>query len=741
MMHHAKQHEGTKQCPEGCEAHGTCNHDTGVCDCPPLMSGPTCELSAVPSCQTQWGLRLPLPPCQALATELEDWRSFPPTCECLAECQALNLRVVYVVDCVNVSQRMYVQGNTGVPKPGEETSRIWRDPFGDGKWLRQAYTPRRRDPPKTELELSKMNLDLATNLGLAAAESKRGGHCSGRGILTTAMPWWRGYESRGKVCHCMPGWYGSDCEYGPGSKGAPVEKGYCVHNCSGRGVCKLNWCHCVPGTWGVDCGLGDPDASLAATSAAEQSRLGLDSPHGWPAAMLKTPRPQLPPSAPALRIFVYELPSRFHTWLAAHFRRAGRWDQSYLYSLDAKLHRWLLRSPYRTLDPEAADVFFIPAYLSLGFYDFEFGLYWLSGRGHRFLQELMYYVATEAGPWYKRNGGRDHVLVMTNDKGATFIRGSVPKLKPVQLITQWGWKRPHIHLPELDIVVPPMLKVDKLISESPFMGAIDTLGGATYEQASSEGYKYLLSFVGSVRFHTPGYSMGVRQKVFRLYNQTERFFLRDLRGDSVKGVHKAMKPKEYLEVLKASKFCLAPSGMGFSTRTYESIAQGCVPLIIQDEPVSNTSVDQAFNSLLPWDEFSYRLTQADIPDLPRLLAEFPDERWRKLRRGLACAWPRVLWLQPDNEAPGMQTEKGVAQRADATAKLGSQAYLSGYDAFESLMHTLARRAARRKGKGELAQFGWRTPATSCKRIAGDGLAVTPPVSAELDSLRALTHGM
>ena len=40
-------------------------------------------------------------------------------------------------------------------------------------------------------------------------------------------------------------------------------------------------------------------------------------------------------------------------------------------------------------------------------------------------------------------------------------------------------------------------------------------------------------------------------------------------------------PHEYLRVLRASKFCLAPSGMGFSTRTYESVAQGCVPLIIQ----------------------------------------------------------------------------------------------------------------------------------------------------------------
>ena len=83
--------------------------------------------------------------------------------------------------------------------------------------------------------------------------------------------------------------------------------------------------------------------------------------------MLSAPRPQLPPlpaAAPQLRIYIYDLPPQFNSWLAAHFRRPGRWDQSYLYSLDAKLHRWLLRSPYRTLDPAQADYFLVPAYPS-----------------------------------------------------------------------------------------------------------------------------------------------------------------------------------------------------------------------------------------------------------------------------------------------------------------------------------------------------------------------------------------
>ena len=94
----------TKRCVPGCEAHGNCNRELGRCDCPPLTTGPTCDAGIVPSCRKLWGFNLPAPPCQAWTSESDDWRDFPATCECLAECHALNHRLAYVGDCVNVSQ-------------------------------------------------------------------------------------------------------------------------------------------------------------------------------------------------------------------------------------------------------------------------------------------------------------------------------------------------------------------------------------------------------------------------------------------------------------------------------------------------------------------------------------------------------------------------------------------------------------------------------------------------------------
>ena len=224
------------------------------------------------------------------------------------------------------------------------------------------------------------------------------------------MPWQNGAQARwvargdgrAEHCVCIPGWYGANCETGPGDynprketdekdgRGLAVKR-HCVHGCSGRGVCRLNWCHCVPGTYGTDCSLGTPDgpraalvASLAASLEAAASKDGgaadrarasslvgqlaaLDPPAarnakpalaaaaggaplrhwayngkvGWSPAMVSKAAPPLPAADRSLRVYVYDLPPKFNTWLAAHFRRPGRWDQSYLYSLDAKLHRWL----------------------------------------------------------------------------------------------------------------------------------------------------------------------------------------------------------------------------------------------------------------------------------------------------------------------------------------------------------------------------------------------------------------
>ena len=55
--------------------------------------------------------------------------------------------------------------------------------------------------------------------------------------------------------------------------------------------------------------------------------------------------------------------------------------------------------------------------------------------------------------------------------------------------------------------------------------------------------------------------------------------------------------------------------------------------------------------------------------------------------------------------------------------LGRDSALSNFDAWESVMHTLSRRVAKRRGQ-TLPPFEWETPASSCKAVGGS-VAVWP----------------
>ena len=58
------------------------------------------------------------------------------------------------------------------------------------------------------------------------------------------------------------------------------------------------------------------------------------------------------------KVFVYDLPPRFTSWLGA--MRRGDWTRDHWYGVDVIMHKQLLHSPYRTHAPETADFFFVP---------------------------------------------------------------------------------------------------------------------------------------------------------------------------------------------------------------------------------------------------------------------------------------------------------------------------------------------------------------------------------------------
>ena len=107
----------------------------------------------------------------------------------------------------------------------------------------------------------------------------------------------KGGMSRAR-CMCYAGWSGERCEASIVTRAQRS----CLNGCSARGSCVRNWCHCEPGYYGADCSIGAPGAPPAP--------------------------PLLPPigaqGAGAPRVYVYELPPRFNTWM--HAGEHGWWQ-------------------------------------------------------------------------------------------------------------------------------------------------------------------------------------------------------------------------------------------------------------------------------------------------------------------------------------------------------------------------------------------------------------------------------
>lgn len=83
----------------------------------------------------------------------------------------------------------------------------------------------------------------------------------------------------------------------------------------------------------------------------------------------------------------------------------------------------------------------------------------------------------------------------------------------------------------------------------------------------------LLFFAGSIHMDEPEYSGGVRQELWRLWQA-------DKLGDRVLISDKNKLP-DFEDLVRSSKFCLAPWGHGWGNRLGLYMIMGCVPVIVQ----------------------------------------------------------------------------------------------------------------------------------------------------------------
>ncbi|PNH07817.1 putative glucuronoxylan glucuronosyltransferase F8H, partial [Tetrabaena socialis] len=452
---------------------------------------------------------------------------------------------------------------------------------------------------------------------------------------------------------------------------------FCVNQCTGHGDCHVGFCRCHAGWYGQDC---------------SRKRAGTEM---EPAARAHAPAPtylrEVDAGSNLVAATVYDMPTAYtsrmlqyrHGGDACLWRRFADNNDSFVmlttYSVEIYMHEAMLQSDHRTFDPEEADFFYVPMYVTcyvwpiMGWSDHPWwhapiGELRTAGRTRgetsptragpmapllRFPSPFLFNMITEAHewlqqfPWWSRRGGRDHIWLMAHDEGACYMPTHVFNASIV--LTHWGrtelnhtsntaydadnynlktdlrgWKGADwqdkmaghpCYLPDKHLVIPAF-KIPGHAIHSPLMGAPPLVRDL------------LLFFRGDLGSGRKNhYSRGIRQKLFHLAhdgNWAERHKIYIGNSETV--------PGPYSEYLARSKFCLVAPGDGWSPRLEDAMLHGCVPLIVMD------GVHAVFESILEYDSFSIRLPEADLARVPELLAAVPPERLLAYQRNLARVW-------------------------------------------------------------------------------------------------------
>ncbi|KAH7286788.1 hypothetical protein KP509_32G022800 [Ceratopteris richardii] len=273
-----------------------------------------------------------------------------------------------------------------------------------------------------------------------------------------------------------------------------------------------------------------------------------------------------------------------------------------------KVHRLLLRSPFRTMEKEDAQLFFVPTYVKCvrmfgGLNDKEIN--------HTFVQML------QQMPHFRRSGGRDHVFLFPSGAGAHLFKDWEKYINQSIFLTPEGdrtdkrgtsafntWK---------DVLIPGNLD-DSITSVVP--AAEDTV-----RPIPLSSRKYIANFLGRAQ------GKAGRLKLLKL----AQMFPQKLEAPELafSGLKKLGR-KEYFEHLRNAKFCLAPRGeSSWTLRFYESFFVECVPVILSDE------MELPFQNVLDYREFSIKWPSSRISkELLDYLESIPDaETERMLANG------------------------------------------------------------------------------------------------------------
>lgn len=162
--------------------------------------------------------------------------------------------------------------------------------------------------------------------------------------------------------------------------------------------------------------------------------------------------------SPRVRVYVYHLPPKFNSLQVAKSHRKPppirdpHCDHNF-YSAEVTVHRALLASPARTLDPTRADFFYVPIYVTCFLINNHPNNLTKTGM---FFDHAMSHVIRNY-PFFNASQGRDHVYTFTQGFGARLAGPNWRKWRNGIFLTHNGDFESDEFVPHKDIVIPPDL--------------------------------------------------------------------------------------------------------------------------------------------------------------------------------------------------------------------------------------------------------------------------------------------
>ncbi|KAL4427660.1 hypothetical protein ABPG75_001749 [Micractinium tetrahymenae] len=403
-------------------------------------------------------------------------------------------------------------------------------------------------------------------------------------------------------CNCMRGYKGNACE---------DEDSACVLTCSGRGKCiDKFYCKCDPPYFGHGCMRTHPAG------------------------------PAPPPSPVELKIYMYELPTQIaypiEEQLGEPREELGGGDYAaYMLFMDQ-----FLTSAAQTPHPEAATLFFVEPYV--------YATTKMVWDGNEQLGNVLDHIRMSY-PWWNRTQGRDHFLWVPQDRGGCHLVGLA--LQPIKLM-HFGMHSSDVQKAKISTVrqkgakgygcYHPMRDIVAATRDNKHKGWAARSNDMSIDDILKLKTKLLFWNGGSFADHTTPeavaatgeFSGGSRQILDRLDRQWKdpdvNLVVRD-RGDSLLG------GEELEAAYRAARFCFAPYGWGTGNRLAQAVVCNCIPVIVQEQ------VFQAYEDLLPYEAFSVRLTNQDLPMLREILRNISDAQYRGMMQQLVTYRSAFNW--------------------------------------------------------------------------------------------------